>query len=261
MFHKANRLDERNSWQVDERSLVISNWMKSRREAPGPGGSTKKGDAVTEPITHHMCSLHQSDEERYAILGTFLDHGLDRHEKVIYIADQHSTKASMLQMERNGINLPGDQNTGQVHVLTVFQSFLRKGVFDPPQMITWLQREMLRSKHEGYQGTCIAAEMTWALRGAAGSARLIEYELEINKLVQTDSCRMLCMYDSNRFSPAVLHYVFTSHPAVVLGAAAYRNSYFHVAPARFGGCPASTTLNAWLDELGSTRGTEFSKVC
>jgi len=219
--------------------------------------TTIRGLEMTELSAGHLCALHQSDEQGFAVLRAFLEEGLERGEKVIYIADQHTTKPVIAQLERNGICLQPYLTTGQMDVFTVFQSFLRKDVFEPARMASWLDREAQRARAEGYHSTRIAAEMTWVLRGAAGSERLIDYEAELNELVHSGVCSILCLYDTRRFSPAVLQYVFTSHPAVVLGTAVHRNSYYCVSPGSFGGHPASTTLNAWMAELGGGQQAKF----
>ena len=208
---------------------------------------------MNELSVGHLCSLHQTDEQHHEILRAFWEGGLERHERIIYIADQHTSKPAMSQLERNGIHLQPYMATGQVRIFTVFQSFLHKGVFDPAKATSWLDQEVKRARAEGFEATRIAAEMTWVLRGAVGSERLIDYEVELNRLVQSGMCRILCLYDKRRFSPAVLQYVFASHPAVVLGTAVHRNSYYNVSPAIFGVHPASTILNAWMADLGGGR--------
>lgn len=208
----------------------------------------------------HLCCLRQTDEQQFQVLRAFLEGGLERQDKFIYIADQHTTSPTISQLERNGIRLQPYLTTGQMSILTVFQTFLRKGVFEPSRMTSWIEREVRRARTEGYQAIRIAAEMTWVLRGAAGSERLIDYEVELNKLVHSGACNILCLYDTRRFSPAVLQYVFSAHPAVVLGTAVHPNSYYHVSPASFGGHPPTTTLNAWMADLGGGQQANFFQV-
>jgi two-component system, chemotaxis family, sensor kinase Cph1 len=212
--------------------------------------SVANGMKVAEPSASHLCSFHQTDSERSELLGAFLAVGFNRQEKVIHIADQHSTRSILSKLESDGIRLQHYLATGQMRVFTVFQSFLRQGVFDPSTMITWLQTELMRAKAEGYRGLSVAADMTWALRGAAGSERLIEYEAGLNNTLDGGECRILCQYDSHRFSPAVLQYVLTSHPAVVVGTVVCPNSYFRISPSCFGESSASARINAWLADLG-----------
>jgi two-component system, chemotaxis family, sensor kinase Cph1 len=216
----------------------------------GLRASAAKGVKIAEPSTCHLCSFHQTDSQRSELLSAFLAEGINRQEKVIHIADQHSTRSILSKLESDGIHLQHYLATGQMRVFTVFQSFLRQGVFDPPKMITWLQRELSQARAEGYRGLCVAADMTWALRGAAGSERLIEYEAGLNNTLDGGECRILCQYDSSRFSPAVLQYVLTSHPAVIVGAAICPNTYFRISPSCFGESSASARINAWLADLG-----------
>ena len=197
----------------------------------------------------HQCILYQSEQQRSTSFRAFLVNALKQQEKLILIADQVNTKANLLQLESVGIDLAPYVAEGQLRVLTVNQTFLRRGVFDPTKMITWLRNETCRARSEGYRALRVAAEMTWVLLAATGSELLIDYERELNEVLRGDDCRVLCLYDGRNFPPAVLQHVVAVHPTVIIGAEVCRNSYYQAAPASFGEGPASATLGHWLADL------------
>ena len=42
---------------------------------------------------HHLCCIYGTEEEHKALLTTFLQHGLEHNEKVVYIVDSTANRA------------------------------------------------------------------------------------------------------------------------------------------------------------------------
>jgi hypothetical protein len=195
--------------------------------------------------TSHVCSIYQSEEQRSASLNTFLIRALRQQEKLLVIADPINARANLSSLERAGIDLQHCVAGGQLRILTVHQTFLRHGTFDPSRMIAWLRDETRRAQAEGYRALQIAAEMTWVLLGLTNTARLIDYERKLNQALCGYECRVLCQYDGRRFSPAIHRHVLATHPTVVVGATIYHNSNFEPPPASIWEVPASVRLGSY----------------
>ena len=227
---------------------IPSNGSQNLEETNEGLYSSKEVSSMNVDI-RHQCTIYQSEEQRSTSLRAFLVQALMQQEKLIVIADPINCRANFVHLERVGIDLQPCVAQGQLRVLTVHQTFLRQGGFDPSRMIAWLQNETRRARSEGYRALRFAAEMTWVLLAAAGSERLIDYEGELNEVLRGDDCQVLCQYDGRRFSPAVLQQVLAVHPTVIVGAAVCHNSYYQIAPSSFGEGPASATLGHWLADL------------
>jgi len=209
---------------------------------------------VTEGMqldTSHVCSIYQSEEQRSASLNTFLIRALRQQEKLVVIADPINARANLSSLERAGIDLQPYVAGGQLRVLTVHQTFLRQGTFDPSRMIAWLQNETRRAQAEGYRALQIAAEMTWVLLGVTKTARLMDYERQLNEALYGYACRVLCQYDGRRFSPAIRQHVLARHPTIVVGTTIYQNSNFVPPPASIWEGPASAKLDRYPANLSN----------
>src|SRR5690606_17227844 len=79
-----------------------------------------------------------------------------------------------------GLDVDSYLRTGQFSILTVSDSYMKDGVFDPDRMIALLSTETENALQEGYSALRVTGEMSWALGGLPGSERLIEYEHKLN---------------------------------------------------------------------------------
>jgi hypothetical protein len=208
----------------------------------------KLGDQRLGP--GHLCAFHGSDEQHHAMLMSFLQVGLEREEKALYIADAPTIEAASQRLQNAGMEWGDLLSHGRLRIYTAESIFLREGTFDPARVLSWLRNEIEIARAEGYPDLRIVSEMTWATHGAAGSERLLEYEGLMNELLQMKRFLALCLYDRRHFSSAILQYVLAAHPSFVFGSSLCDNFYYRIPPSFFGTGPATATLGRWLDDLG-----------
>jgi len=165
----------------------------------------------------HLCCLYETEEEHRAVLTPYMRQGLERGEKVLYIADAHIAEGVLAYLRADGLEVEPYLARGQLSILTADDAYMRQGVFDPDGMIALLRTETARALAEGYSALRASGETTWALRGLPGSGRLIEYEAKLNTFFPGSQCLGLCQYDRRRVDPAVLLEVLATHPTAVVG--------------------------------------------
>ena len=206
----------------------------------------------------HLCCLYSTEEEHRAVLMPFLLRGLELSQKVTYIADSHRREEILQYLEGRGFDLSGLLSSRQLSIVTPAETYLRDGVFDPDRMIAFLRAETDRAIAEGYPALRVTGEMTWALSGAPGSSRLIEYEAKLNDFFPGSKCLALCQYDMRRFNPDSLLDILRTHPIAVAGTTPYDNFYY-IPPEEFLGPDVqSSQLRNWLANLSSRRQLEES---
>ena len=176
----------------------------------------------------HLCSIYETEEEHRAFLTLFLRQGLERNEKVVYAVDTRTGETVLDYLRQDGLEPRPFLEKGQLVILSVADTYLRDGMFDPERMISFLRHETDRALSEGYPALRVTGEMSWALKGLPGSERLIDYESKLNNFIPSSRCIALCQYDRRRFSPTLLLQVLATHPLVVIGTEKYEN--FHYIP-------------------------------
>ena len=175
----------------------------------------------------HLCSLYQTEEERRALLTPYLREGLRSGQRVLHLPDDGDEEAVLDYLRSDGVDVAQYLASGQLRVLEASAVYARDGTFDPASAVALLRDEAERAQAEGYAALRVSSEMTWALRGLAGSERLVELESQLGDLVPNLNCLVLCQYDRRRFAPALLLDVLAAHPTVFAGTAACGN-LFHI---------------------------------
>jgi signal transduction histidine kinase len=170
--------------------------------------------------------------------------------------DAHAAEAVLGYLQDDGLDVDPYLARGQLVLLTGGGAYRREGVFDPEGMVALLRAETERALAEGYAALRVAGEMTWVLRGLAGSAQLIEYEAKLSEFFPGSQCLALCLYDRQRFEPAVLLDVLRTHPVAVVDLGVYDNFYY-IPPAELLGhdLPAAE-LRHWVKNLTERRQAE-----
>jgi signal transduction histidine kinase len=204
----------------------------------------------------HLCSLYASEEEHRDLLAPFIRHGLERREKVLYIADGHTAGQILEYLRTDGVETNPFLKQGQLGFINSDASFTPAGAFEPEGVIALLRSETERAVAEGYKALRVTGEMSWVLKGLPGSKRIIEYEASLNTFIPESQCLALCQYDRRKFDPAVLLEVLATHPLAVIGNEVYENFYYMPPQEFFGGNPVAAKLESWLNHLKERKRSE-----
>ncbi len=174
----------------------------------------------------HICFLYETPNEHQAVLTPFLRDGLERREKVIYIADSHDFEHILDYLRADQMDVESALANGQLSLVTAHDTYLHNGAFDPDKMIAFLREQTDQAISEGYTALRVSGEMTWVLGNLPDSKLLIEYEVKLNEFFPESRCLAICQYDRRRFDAAVLLEVLRTHPKVIIGTEACENCYY-----------------------------------
>ncbi|NPV87192.1 MAG: PAS domain S-box protein [Anaerolineae bacterium] len=174
----------------------------------------------------HLCCLYESEEERLSALLAYTLQGLQAGQKVMCFADANTASHILTILDAQGTAVHEHTARGQLVFLEKESVYLPKGYFDPEDMIDRLRAEEAQALAEGYTGLRVAGEMRWALQGAPGSERLIEYEAKLNRFFPGSHCLALCQYDMRRFPAQILLDILSTHPLAAVGSVLYENFYY-----------------------------------
>jgi len=174
----------------------------------------------------HVCCIYETEEEHKALVTSFLRRGLERGEKVLYIADTHTAQNIQNYLQEDGIEVEPYLTSGQLSIRSAIDVYTPEGVFKPDTMMTLLSDETERALSEGYSALRVTGEMSWVLREPPGSERLIEYENKLNTFYPGTRCLGICQYDRQRFNAALLLDVVIAHPTIILGTEIHSNPFY-----------------------------------
>jgi PAS domain S-box-containing protein len=205
----------------------------------------------------HLCILYETDDEHKALITPYLRYGLENNEKVFYIVDARSAETVLNYLRDEDINVDSYLESGQLMMLTVNESYMKGGIFNPDGMIRMLTDETNKALEEGFSALRVTGEMSWALKGLPGSDRLIEYETKLNEFFPNNKALAICQYDCRVFEPQILLEILTTHPIAVLGTEIYENFYYIPTADFLAGKGPEKTLEHWIDNLKLRKKSEI----
>jgi two-component system, chemotaxis family, sensor kinase Cph1 len=202
----------------------------------------------------HFCSIYENREEHYGVAIAFMQIGLDRGEKCIYIADDGMVGDVRQAMESEGIDVERATASKALVLATKEQAYLRHGSFNPDWMFTFWKEATQSAESEGFSALRATGETEWVVRGARGLERWMEYESRLTHAVSENKCSALCQYNRRLFPPELILDVIRTHPVVVYRGTVCRNLYY-VPPDEFLGTnQAEHEVGEAVNEYPGTRG-------
>jgi PAS domain S-box-containing protein len=174
----------------------------------------------------HFCSIYESPQEHYAVAIPFIQIGLDRGEKCIYIADDGTVEDVRQAMQSEGIDVDRATASKALVLATKEQAYLEHGSFHPDWMFTFWKEATQLAMSEGFSALRATGETEWVLRGGRGLERWMEYESRLTHTLSENNCSALCQYNRRLFPPELILDVIRTHPMVVYGSTVCRNLYY-----------------------------------
>jgi len=181
-------------------------------------GTLKQGD--------HVCMVYENRAEQVAAAIPFILRGLEENECCLYVADDLTVAEVLEALSKRGVDVKREKDKGALRLFTKRDSYLRKGRFDPEEMIETLSTNTEEAVQSGFRGLRITGEMTWALGGEIGCDRVIEYEALLNRYFPGSNSLAICQYNRERFSPSIIRDVLRTHPIAILGNHVCHNLYY-----------------------------------
>jgi len=93
----------------------------------------------------HLCCVYDTEEEHRAVITPFPRQGLEQAQKVVYVAEDHTREQVLAYLENDGCHVPALLASGQLVVVSPVETYLRRGAFDPDDMIAFLRSETERA--------------------------------------------------------------------------------------------------------------------
>jgi PAS domain S-box-containing protein len=218
-------------------------------------GALRKALARLAPHDH-LCLIYETREEQFAAIVPFVRLGLERGERCIYIADDNTAQTVLDALRAGEIDVDAALASGALIIAAKQDAYLRpvgaeslRPYFDPDRMIQFLAQAVAEAKAAGFAALRATGEMTWALGGAPGAERLIEYEAKLNHFFPEHDLLAICQYNRYRFSPAVILDVIRTHPLVISGGMVCRNPCYLMPEELLGADGAAREVERILESL------------
>ncbi len=173
----------------------------------------------------HTALFYRNRTEQFAAAIPYIQIGLARNERCLYIAGDNSVPMVVAAMEAAGIDVAGAQREGRLTVATPDQTYLKHGVFEPEKMVEGLMQEIELTLSQGYSVFRGTGELGWASSLPSALLRLYEYEERLDS--KLSSCFIaLCQYNETLFSAQLLGQMLRVHPKVLTRGQLIENPFY-----------------------------------
>ena len=179
----------------------------------------------------HVCAFYSSRDEEYAIMGPYAREGAQQGERILQIVDPARREDHLARMRRAGVPVDDLLRGGSLTVAGWDEAHLQDGYFDMDRMLGALEGAVADRQARAFPLLRGMGNMDWALQGAPGTERILEYETRVNFLSAKVPDVFVCFYDVTKFPASTLFDVMRTHPAVILGGVYHENPFF-VPPAQ-----------------------------
>ncbi len=175
----------------------------------------------------HLCLIYHNQEEQFASVIPYVRIGLERNERCLYITDDHTKKKVIREMKKGGINVDTAVKKGAIIFVTINDSYLRGGLFDPDALIkNVFIKAVKETEREGYISLRIVGDMTWTLGNKPGTERLIEYEAKLNYFFPKYNASGICQYNQKVFPAKIIKDIIYTHPIVIYNGSVSKNFHY-----------------------------------
>jgi PAS domain S-box-containing protein len=177
--------------------------------------SVAKSLAALEPHSH-PCLIFENKKEQEEAFVPFLQAGLLRGEKCVYIYDENDPHWIVECMMSHEFALDKYLESGAFSIIHKNDAYLRGGYFETEKMCEFWRVEIERAQNEGYGALRAAAEMTWSLGQEPGCEHLVAYESHLNQVFPNFQVSALCQYNRRRFNAETIKGIIHVHPLIAV---------------------------------------------
>jgi hypothetical protein len=173
----------------------------------------------------HAALFYRDRQEHLAAAIPYIQIGLERNERCLYIAGDHGVSTIVNAMCEAGIDVDKEVAANRLIIATPQNTYLRHGLFEPERMIQGLAHEIAHSIEIGFSAFRGAGELGWAAALPSALLNLYEYE----RMFDTNFSRhfiALCQYDETLFSASLKAAMLRIHPKIVARGRLFTNRHY-----------------------------------
>lgn len=197
---------------------------RSRMPASSQRPVTVAGVHLTAP--RHICCFFDSREEQYEVVTPYLLEGMRNNEDVMVVMDGEPLDDCRSRLSAAGVSTTHVHSVGQMCLRCSTDVYLAEGAFSKERMIRLLEEKLKEVSAGPFAGLRTCADMLWAHRAMPKTQELLEYESEVNSLLDVYDATFMCIYDASKISGRMLLDVLGTHSHVVIGKEVKENPYY-----------------------------------
>ncbi len=173
----------------------------------------------------HVCMAYTDREQQVTAIAYYMKAGLALGEKCMYVSDAATSDFVLKVLSDTGIDVEDLIEQGAIEISQPEQLYMRKGYFDPDDVIALGRTIIADALHKGFKGLRCACDMTWAKTYKITPKALMDYEAKVNCLFE-DNLVSICQYNTHIFDEQMIESLLQTHAVSVYGGNVVHNPQF-----------------------------------
>lgn len=174
----------------------------------------------------HICTFFRNSAERYRVLMPFIREGMEQGDRAFHIVNPSLRSEHAQRLAEGGIDAARAEIEGQLEVVGWDEAPLRGGSFNQSAMLSLLPVLLNDGRTRGYPITRFIADMAWVLNDPGAIDHLLEFECRANLALPKAGDIVICAYELDKFSAAIVIDALRTHPVVLIGGIVQRNPFY-----------------------------------
>lgn len=162
-------------------------------------GGVSEPSGLSEPGAH-TCLVFDDPRERIDRAVTWVQLGLDRGERLVYVEAPGQDGSFTQELAEAGLDVSAPLRDGQLVLLPAAEALLAEGDWDVERRMALHERFVHESLDAGFSAVRMAAEAAPALTLIPSMAELRRYEQGMEALTQRLPVSVMCFYERRAFA-------------------------------------------------------------
>ncbi|HEY4102382.1 MAG TPA: MEDS domain-containing protein [Polyangiaceae bacterium] len=168
----------------------------------------------------HACAFVSDPSEERDSIDPFFVEGMQRGNKAVYIVDP-------LHRDEHDRRLRASAPSNDLlEVITWNDAHLKGGSFDRERMMTGLDELIREHAATGRPPMHLVGQMGWVFSNPPGIDQLVEYEANVNEVLNRGRTPTICVYDVRRLSGSMVMDLLRAHPLTVMNGVVHENPFY-----------------------------------
>jgi hypothetical protein len=162
----------------------------------------------------HVCGFYFGVAGRDEIMLPFLQDGIDAGDRCICVV--HASEPSAVTDKLGESDL--------LDVRSSADTYLLDGAFSLERMVELYEDFVSAADDDGVPR--VTGEGAWVMEGHPGAERLVDYESELNRMMERHAQMILCLYDLEVMGGGMMIDLLKTHPKILLGGLLIDNPHY-----------------------------------
>ncbi|HEV7387599.1 MAG TPA: MEDS domain-containing protein [Gemmatimonadaceae bacterium] len=175
--------------------------------------------------SRHVCAFFATPDDEYRTILPFTIEGLAAGERLVHVFPRNRGD-HVERLRTAGVDVDRARENHQLELLVSEQIYLQHNDFDQAAMMDLLQKILISGRRLGFPLTRIIAHAEHVILEPDSAESFLEYESRLTDLLVDYPDPVVCTYDLNRVSAAVVIDVMRTHPMAIVGGVLQCNPFY-----------------------------------